>query len=57
MILLRNFMISFPISISVSILFQNLIIHFRKIQYFFKVLKTDCTIQYFFNNTWEPWPI
>jgi len=29
-------------------------VQFSKIQYFFKVLKTDFTIQYFFNTAWQP---
>jgi len=28
----------------------NTFVHFGQIQYFFKVLKTDFTIQYFFNT-------
>jgi len=29
-------------------------VHFGQIQYFFKVLKTNFEIQYFFNTAWEP---
>jgi len=29
-------------------------VHFDKIQYFFKALKTDFTIPYFFNTVWKP---
>ena len=38
--------------------FSILNVHFGPIQHFFKVLKTDFDIQYFFNTfntTWEPW--
>jgi len=38
--------------------FSLIYLHFGQIQYFFKVLETCFTIQYFFNtfNTaWEPW--
>jgi len=29
-------------------------LHLSQIQYIFKVLKTDFTIQYVFNTVWEP---
>jgi len=38
----------------ISNTFSPLYLYFWQYQYIFQVLKTDCTIQYFFNTTWEP---
>ena len=40
-------------NLRISILFQYFMHVLDK--HFSKVLKTDFTIQYFFNTAWEPW--
>ena len=41
------------LNLRISILFQYFMHVLDK--HFSKVLKTDFTIQYFFNTAWEPW--